>query len=160
MCQALWAIEFITITIFYSLFCHVIPSILLLPLYLISPKIWYSIESKLYSWSAFGLAIFTKRSGTKISVYGEVEKLRTALRGSSDDMFVVMSNHQTPVDVSVLSMFWQAIDSKSNHFGGVSWVQDFILKVLPTGWMSRVHGDYFLLQPTGARFQQHSSENV
>ena len=109
MCQALWAIEFITITIFYSLFCHVIPSILLLPLYLISPKIWYSIERKLYSWSAFGLAIFTKRSGTKISVYGEVEKLRTALRGSSDDMFVVMSNHQTPVDVSVLSMFWQAI---------------------------------------------------
>ena len=148
MCQPIWTIEFLLVTIFYAIFCYVIPSIVFLPIYIFKKNNWYSIEKKFYSFTAIALSVFHKRTGTRIKAFGEVEELREGLSSSANNMFVVMVNHQTPVDISILSSFWQGIDPGTNHFGAVSWIQDFILKFLPTGWVSKVHGDYFLLQPT------------
>ena len=60
-----------------------------------------------------------------------------------DDSAIVVVNHQSTADVPTLMYLLQ---SKGNAIKRVMWIQDMILKYLDFGWVSLIHGDFFLEQ--------------
>lgn len=66
-----------------------------------------------------------------------------SLEGIMDDEAVVLVNHQSTSDVPVVM---SAIHNKSLVSGRVMWVMDDIFKYTNFGWISYVHGDFFIVQ--------------
>ena len=60
-----------------------------------------------------------------------------------NDEAIVIVNHQSTSDVPTLMY---ALQPKKNALKDVMWVQDMILKYLDFGWVSLLHGDFFLEQ--------------
>lgn len=66
-----------------------------------------------------------------------------SLEGIMDDEAVVLVNHQSTSDVPVVM---SALHNKSLVLGKVMWVMDDIFKYTNFGWISYVHGDFFIVQ--------------
>ena len=60
-----------------------------------------------------------------------------------DDRSAVMANHQSTADVP--SLFY-ALQNKGNVINNIMWIQDVLFKLTDFGWVSMVHGDFFIQQ--------------
>lgn len=146
MLSWLWYIEVLATIVPYGMLSYVIPLFLLLPVYLIHAPTWYSIERRLYSIFPYIFFNYPARRNFHVKAFGEYEKLQKIIQGSNDDLGIVIVNHQTPSDIACLINFWHRIDPQRDHFSDLSWIQDYLLGVIPTGWVSKIHGDFFVLQ--------------
>lgn len=145
--STLWGLEFVFTLVPYSIFVYHLPLIILSPIYLVSRKSWYWIERGLYNMLPYLLLNYAVRRRFRFKAFGEYEKLRSILRDRPDDLGIVIANHQTPTDVILVTNFWASIVPNENHFSDITWIQDFMLGFAPTGWVAKMHGDFFLLQP-------------
>ena len=60
-----------------------------------------------------------------------------------DDPAIVIANHQSTADVPTMMY---ALHAKKNAIKDIMWIQDMILRYLDFGWVSLVHGDFFIEQ--------------
>ena len=69
-----------------------------------------------------------------------------------DDPAIVIANHQSTADVPTMMY---ALQAKKNAIKDIMWIQDMILRYLDFGWVSLVHGDFFIEQViSGMHFAQ------
>ncbi len=61
----------------------------------------------------------------------------------TEDRALVMVNHQSTADVP---MMFHSLQHKGNVLKHIMWVQDLIFKYTDFGWVSYLHGDFFLQQ--------------
>lgn len=142
-------LEILLLIIPYGVLLYLLPLFIISPLLIFSNKskqIWWQVERKLYSYLPYLVAFYPYRRNYSLVAYGEYEKLQNILENYPNDCGIVIANHQTAVDISTLIQFWGAISKKISGFGIISWIQDYLLGILPTGWVSKIHGDFFVLQ--------------
>ena len=60
-----------------------------------------------------------------------------------DDPAIVIANHQSTADIPTMMY---ALQAKKNAIKDIMWIQDMILRYLDFGWVSLVHGDFFIEQ--------------
>lgn len=116
--------------------------LLLQPLKLYNPKLFWKIESILFRSLLTVVTTWLYSGGYTIVESGD------SLEGIMDDEAVVLVNHQSTSDVPVVM---SAIHNKSLVSGRVMWVMDDIFKYTNFGWISYVHGDFFIVQGKEAR---------
>jgi len=142
----LWVLEVFITIIPFGLLLYVFPLAILSPVYLVHKKTWYKIERKLYSILPWIFLSYPHRRNYSVNAYGDVKKLQKICQQSRNELGLVIANHQTPSDIAVLIHFWHRINPKASHFSDLTWIQDYLLSVIPTGWVSKIHGDFFVLQ--------------
>ena len=59
------------------------------------------------------------------------------------DRAIMMGNHQSTGDVPTL---FYALQPKSSVIDDLMWIQDVLFKLTDFGWVSIVHGDFFIQQ--------------
>ena len=59
------------------------------------------------------------------------------------DRVIMMGNHQSTADVPTL---FYALQPKGNVINNLMWIQDVLFKLTDFGWVSIVHGDFFIQQ--------------
>lgn len=68
------------------------------------------------------------------------------LQSAVDDPAIVMVNHQSTGDVPTVMY---ALQNKGNVLNNLMWVQDIMFRLTTFGWVSMVHGDFFIQQVLG-----------
>ena len=146
----LYFLEILLFVIPYGITFYLTPLFILLPLKLCPPtkRLWWTVERTLYKTFAYLVPFYPNRRRYNLKAYGDFKKLQKILedKNHQNDCGIVVVNHQTTVDISTLIQFWGGISKKLNAWGVVCWIQDYLLGVLPSGWVSKVHGDFFVLQ--------------
>ena len=144
----LWLFEVFLTIIPFGLIFYVFPLFFLLPVYVIHKSTWYKIEKRLYSILPWIFLSYPHRRKYHVRAYGDYKKLQKILLNDTKNLALVIANHQTPSDIAVLIHFWHRINpnKKISHFSDLTWIQDYLLSVIPTGWVSKIHGDFFVLQ--------------
>ena len=71
------------------------------------------------------------------------------LTSAVDDRAVVIGNHQSTGDVP--SLFY-ALQNKGSVINNIMWIQDVLFKLTDFGWVSMVHGDFFIQQVASCSF--------
>ena len=59
------------------------------------------------------------------------------------DRVIMMGNHQSTADVPTL---FYALQPKGSVINNLMWIQDVLFKLTDFGWVSIVHGDFFIQQ--------------
>ena len=122
---------------------YVILLVFLKPLKLYSESLYWKIEHILYDHTILVVSYWTDFAGHRILESGEnVAKL---LRNKN---CIIMVNHQCPSDIAIVM---RALYNKENFFQTSMWVMDWIFQFFTFGWVSKGHGDFFLLQPVDAK---------
>lgn len=142
----LWLFEVFLTIIPFGLVFYCIPLLLLTPVYCVHKKTWYRIEKTLYSILPWAFLAYPARRDYHVRAYGDYKKVQKLCNSDNNDLALIIANHQTPSDIAVLIHFWHRINPKKSHFSDLTWVQDYLLSVIPTGWVSKIHGDFFILQ--------------
>ena len=61
----------------------------------------------------------------------------------ADEPALMMVNHQSTADVPVMMY---ALQNKGNVLNNLMWIQDVMFKYASFGWVSYIHGDFFIQQ--------------
>ena len=109
----LWSFEFFFTLVPYSIFMYHLPLILLSPIYLLSKKIWFHIERRLYNLLSYVLVSYASRRNFKFKAFGEYDKLKKILQRYPRDIGIVIANHQTPTDIIAIN---QRFKNSNNLF--------------------------------------------
>lgn len=135
-------IFFITVANLFGIPSYLTWFLLLQPLRMYNPKLFWKIESNLFQCLLTIVTTWLYSGGYTIVESGD------SLEGIMDDEAVVLVNHQSTSDVPVVM---SALHNKSLVLGKVMWVMDDIFKYTNFGWISYVHGDFFIVQGKEAR---------
>jgi lysophosphatidylglycerol acyltransferase 1 len=111
------------------------------------PELYHSIEGTVYNWMQQNVAYWLWSAGYTIVEVG------TDLRDCINDECIVVANHQTTADVPIL-MSILSNANKSNLGRNAYWIMDHIFRFVPFGWVSLVHGDFFIRQGRDTRRSQ------
>ena len=115
---------------------------LLKPLKYISSWLYWKIDSILYECMILIVSSWTDQAGHSIVECG------ADITSLSHKNCIVMVNHQCPSDIGIMM---RAFTSKNSAFQRSMWIMDWILQFANFGWVSKGHGDFFLLQPVDAK---------
>lgn len=132
----------ITVVNLYGIPSYLTWFLLLQPLRMYNPKLFWKIESILFQSLLTVVTTWLYSGGYTIVESGD------SLEGIMDDEAVVLVNHQSTSDVPVVM---SALHSKNLVLGKVMWVMDDIFKYTNFGWISYAHGDFFIVQGKEAR---------
>lgn len=135
-------IFFITVANLFGIPSYLTWFLLLQPLRMYNPKLFWKIESILFQCLLTIVTTWLYFGGYTIVESGD------SLEGILDDEAVVLVNHQSTSDVPVVM---SALHNKSLVLGKVMWVMDDIFKYTNFGWISYLHGDFFIVQGKEAR---------
>jgi len=145
--KKLWYIDGIVNWFSFITNLNTVPLLLVSPIWLVSRHAWYWIEKKTYNWSAYSLNLIGSRWGYTVRAYGDIEKIRRIIKDHPDDLGIVIANHQSLIDIWALIVFWTRIVPDENHFQDITWIQDYVLGIVPFfGFRCKLHGDFFVLQ--------------
>ena len=112
------------------------------PLKRVSTHLYWGIDSLLYDVMIMSVASLIDNAGHRVIECGEdIKKL-------TQEACIVMANHQCPIDIPVMM---RAFTGKNSVFQRTMWIMDWIFQFAPFGWVSKGHGDYFLMQPMDAK---------
>lgn len=78
-----------------------------------------------------------------LSFFSTVGEVGEDVKCLLNDEAIVMMNHQTTADVPTLMY---AFSQFGNLCRSMMWIQDMVFKYSQFGWVSLVHGDFFVLQ--------------
>ncbi|KAK3093223.1 hypothetical protein FSP39_012890 [Pinctada imbricata] len=115
---------------------------ILYPVKLFAPNIFWTIEACLFKGLLVVVTGWTFSGGYLL--YESGDKLNSIYKESA----ILLVNHQSTSDVPVVMATLQA---KDLVIGRVMWVMDYIFKFTNFGWVSVVHGDFFILQGKESR---------
>ncbi|XP_056021273.1 acyl-CoA:lysophosphatidylglycerol acyltransferase 1-like isoform X2 [Ostrea edulis] len=132
----------ITVANIYTIPSYFTWFLLLQPLRIYHPKLFWRIESVLFQGLLKMVTTWLYTGGYTIIESGD------SLEGIMDDEAVVLVNHQSTSDVPVVM---SALHNKSLVLGKIMWIMDDIFKYTNFGWISYFHGDFFILQGKEAR---------
>ena len=116
---------------------------LLKPLKFYSESLYWKIEHILYDHTILIVSYWTDLAGHEVLESGE--NVAGLLNNKN---CIVMINHQCPSDIGIVM---RALYKKENFFHTSMWVMDWIIQFCTIGWVSKGHGDFFLLQPVDAK---------
>ncbi|XP_061174405.1 acyl-CoA:lysophosphatidylglycerol acyltransferase 1-like [Saccostrea echinata] len=148
-------IFFITVANLFGIPSYLTWILLLQPLKLYYPKLFWKIESILFQGLLTIVTTWLYSGGYTIIESGD------SLEGIMNDEAVVLVNHQSTSDVPIVM---SALHNKGQVIGKVMWVMDDIFKYTNFGWISYFHGDFFIVQGKEARtnslekLQKHINE--
>uniref|UniRef100_A0A8C4QRJ8 Lysophosphatidylglycerol acyltransferase 1 n=1 Tax=Eptatretus burgeri TaxID=7764 RepID=A0A8C4QRJ8_EPTBU len=119
--------------------------VLLLPLLLFAPDLFWVIEGVMFRWLLALVASWGWSAGYTVMEWGaDVSSL-------VDDEALVMANHQSTGDVCTLMM---CLQDKGKVVRNVMWIMDHVFKFTNFGIVSIMHGDFFIKQGKAQREQQ------
>ena len=115
---------------------------ILKPVKLFSHWLYWKIDSIMYECMIIVVSSWTDQAGHSLVECGE------DITAFVDKPCILMSNHQYPSDIGVLM---RALVTKDSVFQRVMWIMDWVFQFANFGWVSKGHGDFFLLQPVDAK---------
>lgn len=115
---------------------------ILRPLKLVSSRLYWKIDSVLYECMIIIVSSWTDQAGHSLVECGEDVSTYT------DKTCILMANHQYPSDIGIIM---RALSTKKCVFQRTMWIMDWVLQFANFGWVSKGHGDFFLLQPVDAK---------
>ncbi|KAL4238389.1 Acyl-CoA:lysophosphatidylglycerol acyltransferase 1 [Mactra antiquata] len=119
--------------------------VLLTPLRLWYPKLYWRIESILFKALLSFVVFWTNSGGYKIIESGD------DLSSLYDKPVLLLINHQSTADIPCVM---SALLSKNNVTSRIMWIMDYIFMYTNFGWISLLHGDFFIEQGKKYREQQ------
>ncbi|MEL6741888.1 MAG: lysophospholipid acyltransferase family protein, partial [Planctomycetota bacterium] len=133
----------VTVQILLFPACYVACFVAAQPLRLLIPeRLFWRIEGLLYEHTIMIASAWTDLAGHELRTAGDDASV------SGRGRTVVMVNHQRPSDIGVLM---RALQRPAGFFRRNVWVMDWALQLAFFGWVSKCHGDHFLLQPVDGR---------
>jgi len=122
--------------------CYIVWILLLQPIKYFNHKLFVLIEGYIYENCILIASSWTDLAGHQVLETGD----------DISDMLlencVLMANHQRPSDIALLM---RGLQSKDGFYRRNMWIMDWLLQFLTFGWISKAHGDFFLLQPVDAQ---------
>ncbi|XP_006820482.1 acyl-CoA:lysophosphatidylglycerol acyltransferase 1-like [Saccoglossus kowalevskii] len=123
-------------------FCYLL---LLMPLRWSHPKLYWTIEGKLFKWLLTNVAAWGWSANYTVFETG------MDISAIQDDEAVIMVNHQSTGDVLTLMT---CLQHKGKVLSQVMWLMDKLFLCAPFGTVSYIHGDFFIQQGKQYRDQQ------
>ncbi|XP_061174880.1 acyl-CoA:lysophosphatidylglycerol acyltransferase 1-like [Saccostrea echinata] len=112
--------------------------ILLLPLRFVRPRLFWTIDAHLFKAVLGGVTSWFYTDGVVLKESGD------SLKDILDDKALLLCNHQSTADIGVIM---QSLHPKGMVTGHMTWVMDHVFRLTHFGWVSHLHGDFFLKQP-------------
>ncbi|XP_078494702.1 acyl-CoA:lysophosphatidylglycerol acyltransferase 1 [Ciona intestinalis] len=121
---------------------YVLLLILMQPLRLVRGQTFWWVEGMIYDSYLAIVSSWSDQAGHTILESGDdISKI-------TEDESLLLLNHQSPSDIGTIM---RCLHGKNFVFSRTIWVMDWLFQFLNFGWVSKCHGDFFLLQPTDAR---------
>jgi len=114
---------------------HMAWMVLLSPVHLASPRLYYRIEEAMFSWMLSMVACWSWSAGYNIVESGD------CLDSLSRHKFLLLPNHQSTADVPLLMSIFVSRQSLTNK---VMWIMDRVFKFTNFGVVSWIHDDFFI----------------
>ncbi|XP_076810257.1 acyl-CoA:lysophosphatidylglycerol acyltransferase 1-like [Clavelina lepadiformis] len=130
-----------------NVFCptvYVFWFLLFQPIHWINSNIFWDLEGKVFDAYLKIVSSWLDYAGHTVYECGDdISKF-------SYDESIVMINHQTPNDIGTMM---RALQGKNCQFRRSCWIMDWVFQFFNFGWVSKGHGDFFLMQaPDANRF--------
>ncbi|KAG8504420.1 LOW QUALITY PROTEIN: Acyl-CoA:lysophosphatidylglycerol acyltransferase 1, partial [Galemys pyrenaicus] len=125
-----------------SYVCYVL---LLQPLRLLQPRLFWRLEGLMYKWLLGMVASWGWCAGYTVMEWGD------DVGAIAGDEAVMLVNHQATGDVCTLMM---CLQDKGPVVAQMMWLMDHIFKYTNFGIVSLIHGDFFIRQGKSHRDQQ------
>ncbi|XP_025089152.1 acyl-CoA:lysophosphatidylglycerol acyltransferase 1-like [Pomacea canaliculata] len=136
---------FFFISNLYGFFGYIMWSLLLLPLRIMVPDVYWKIESVLFKGLQAMVVTWLHSGG-----YGVVE-VGDDISAVEDSEAVLLCNHQSTADTPlIMIVLWP----KGMCSGKVMWIMDHIFRFTHFGLMSTIRNDFFIRQGKETRSQQ------
>ncbi|XP_047736296.1 uncharacterized protein LOC108674389 [Hyalella azteca] len=136
MVVAIIRILFVIVNNLYCIPVHLLWLLLLQPLRLVCPSLYWKLEGTFFRWLLSMVAMWSYSAGYDIVELGDdVWKL-------SQDRTVVMYNHQSTSDVPLIMAAFNSRPSFS--CANVMWIMDRVFRLTNFGVVSLMHGDFFI----------------
>uniref|UniRef100_UPI00358FD8C8 acyl-CoA:lysophosphatidylglycerol acyltransferase 1 n=1 Tax=Myxine glutinosa TaxID=7769 RepID=UPI00358FD8C8 len=143
--RAAFRFSFIVLNNAITIPSYLLYLVLLLPLLLFAPDLFWVTEGVMFRWLLAMVASWGWSAGYTVMEWGaDVSSL-------ADDEALVMANHQSTGDVCTLMM---CLQDKGNVVRNVMWLMDYVFKYTNFGIVSIMHGDFFIKQGKAQREQQ------
>ncbi|XP_057332263.1 acyl-CoA:lysophosphatidylglycerol acyltransferase 1-like [Microplitis mediator] len=133
--KAVLRIGFVILNNIYCIPPYVIWMMLLSPVKLFQPKIYWRIEGLFFHWLLAMVSMWSWSAGYDIVEYGD------DLQPIINDRTLVIANHQSTGDVPMLMATFNA---KPNVLPNLMWIMDRIFKFTNFGIVSLLHRDFFI----------------